>query len=50
LLHERLNSAENRAIIHACAWAIEQITGEAPPLIEPMPNQGDWIIKTVSDR
>lgn len=50
LLHERLNSAENRAIIHACAWAIEQITGEAPPLIEPMPNQGDWIIKTASDR
>jgi HEAT repeat protein len=36
-------------VIRACAWATYQITGQAPPLTEPILSEGHWIIRK-SDR
>ncbi len=34
-----------RRIMHAAAWAIQEITGRTPHVGLPKPHQGDWIIK-----
>ena len=39
--------AEDRpaSMIQVAAWAIQQITGKAPPLPEPSLHEGEWVVK-----
>jgi len=34
-----------RIIMEAAAWSIARITGKVPPIPEPRPNEGPWIVR-----
>ncbi len=38
-----------RRLMHAAAWANQEITGTAPEIPNPRLNQGDWVITKVSE-
>ncbi|HUS48434.1 MAG TPA: HEAT repeat domain-containing protein [Phycisphaerae bacterium] len=48
-LQKVLSERDGRQLIHAAAWAVQELTGTTPDLPEPKRNQGEWII-TVKDR
>ena len=35
----------SKLLIHAAAWALQELTGQTPALPEPKANQDDWIIR-----
>jgi hypothetical protein len=46
-LQDRLAERNNLDVMKACAWALEQITGKAPAMPEPLERQGDWIVRKI---
>jgi len=41
----RTEERRNRTMIHVAAWATQEITGRTPPLPDPKPRPGAWIIR-----
>ena len=37
----------SRTMIHAAAWAIQEITGKTPPLTDPRRHPGNWSIRAI---
>ena len=48
-LHWLLEERYDKRLMIAAAWAIQQITGKTPPIGQPRPYPGDWIIKSIEE-